>query len=217
MANGGQEGLKMDHLPEHWLTPGEQREAVREFLEFGLFRFDPAGNIPLTGGGRTDLYLDMRLARNSASAARYVANLYRKALHMLQGKKGYKFERFAEIPHALSGIAGILMDYSEIPYSTIREKPKTEKRPDSHVIPTNFTFGQPIVIIDDVITDGKSKTNALRMCYEEKVNVVAIVVMIDRDDGWRDYFRTIGVPIPVWSAMTLKEARQIITEYTVVS
>lgn len=61
----------------------------------------------------------------------------------------------------------------------IRKDPKTyglEKRIEGNLIP-------PVVIVDDVITSGKSVMNAIKAVNEEGITPKAVVCVIDKKEG----------------------------------
>jgi orotate phosphoribosyltransferase len=128
-----------------WLDPDEQKEVVSSLLEADLIKFSNARDLPLKSGGKTDIYINLRDARNRPYMIRYLAELYANPLRRL------KAGRFIEVPDSVSCFAGPLSIETGIPYVTIREAPKEGRVAKAKSIGAS-RFGEAACIIDDVIT-----------------------------------------------------------------
>lgn len=78
---------------------------------------------------------------------------------------------------------------------TVRKTPKTHGT--RRYIEGNL--GTKVVVVDDVVTTGSSTIDAIRRCQEENVQVVAVVVLVDREenDGMANVRRAAGAGVPV--------------------
>jgi orotate phosphoribosyltransferase len=56
----------------------------------------------------------------------------------------------------------------------------------------NVTKGDKVVIIDDVITTGKSTIEAINRSKEEGLNIVRVIAFIDRQEGGREAIESSG-------------------------
>jgi orotate phosphoribosyltransferase len=77
------------------------------------------------------------------------------------------------------------------------------KTPKKHGL-QHFIEGSPgkrVVIVDDVVTTGGSTIEAIRRCREERISVVGIVVLVDREEsgGMDEVRRHAGPGVPVKS------------------
>jgi orotidine-5'-phosphate decarboxylase len=198
--------MKLRTLPQTpWLLPEEHEEVVVGLIQHGLLKFSNARNLPLKKGGETDVYINLRDARNSPAAIEFVAGLYAMALRRLD------IARFIEIPDAVSCFAGPLSMMTGLPYLTIREQPKAGRATDARVIGQG-RFGEPVVIFDDVITDGDSKIVPIRECRRMHLNNLGLVVLVDRQQGWQDHLAANGILDGVWAGMTLHDVRRVLVE-----
>ncbi|HVU75823.1 MAG TPA: orotidine-5'-phosphate decarboxylase [Candidatus Paceibacterota bacterium] len=184
-----------------WLLPEEHEIVVRELLRFGLIKYDNARQLPLKSGGKTDVYINLRDMRNNAEATNFLAELYAFALNRLD------LDRFVEVPEAVSGLAGALSITTGLPYLTIREQEKTARATNARVI-GQYAFGDRVAIVDDVITDGGSKIEPYRMCKQLGLDVLGLVVLVDRQQGWRQHLANSGIQTGVWPGMTLHDVRK---------
>ena len=188
-----------------WLTTQEQEEVLENLIRFGgdLLKWDNARKLPLKSGGCTDIYINLRNERNSPLAARYIAQIYRNPLLRLEP------DVLAEVPDAVSGIAAHLSQLTRIPRITIREKEKAGRATDGVIIGT-ARAGQSVSIMDDVITDGKSKIVPYHKCHERGLKVGPLVVLVDRQQGWKKVFRENNIRMDVWPGMTLHDVRRFL-------
>jgi len=70
------------------------------------------------------------------------------------------------------------------------------KTPKSHGtmqwIEGNVKKGDRVVIVDDVITTGKSTIEAINRAKEEGLGIVKVIALIDRQEGGREAVETLG-------------------------
>jgi len=191
-----------------WLTPGEQIDAIERLLGFGIIKFDNARKLKLKMGGTTDIYVNLRDARNHPEAIRFVSGLFENPLRRLHAT------RFAEIPQAVTCFAGPLSLGLNLPYITIRESEKKERATTGLII-GEVKPGDLICVFDDVTTDGESKVLPLQLLRSiRNVITLPLVVLVDRQQGWKQTFAKEGLSdVPVWAGMTLHDIRKfLITE-----
>ena len=130
---------KSDQLKTPWLGGTAHQKFVCDgLLEYGLVK---RGNFALSSGGTTDLKLNLRNVRGSIAAQAHLAEWYSKPLQFLGPA------RFAEIPTAMSGIAGVIQHVYWIPYISVLKTPNTE----GEKIIGSFNPGEEVVIIDDAL------------------------------------------------------------------
>ena len=56
----------------------------------------------------------------------------------------------------------------------------------------NVQKGDDVVIVDDVITTGKSTIEAITRSREEGLNIVKVIALIDRQEGGKDAIEALG-------------------------
>jgi len=109
-----------DFSSHNWLTPREKRNVIENLIGFeaDLIKWDNKRQLPLKSGGKTDIYVNLRNARNCPRALPYIASIYRNPLTRLGVKS------FVEVPDSVSCFAGHLSEMADLPYVTIREQAK---------------------------------------------------------------------------------------------
>ncbi len=187
-----------------WLDPVEQRAVIERLVAYGLLGLDPSRKQPLKSGGETDIYANLRLARNKPAAMKLLAEIFKNPLRRLGA------DRVVDVPEAVSCFTGQLACSLGIPMVTVREDEKQGRVVKGKLI-GGFNRGERAVIVDDVVTDGASKITPYRECIAGGANPW-LVVLVDRQQGWRKKFAELGIDMPVWAGMTLHDIRRWVIE-----
>jgi orotidine-5'-phosphate decarboxylase len=193
--------LQAPQLP--WLDPSEKRDLVAQLLKYQLIKFSNERDLPLKSGGKTDVYINLRDARNNPGAIAMIAKAFENPMRRLAP------DCFIEVPDAVSCFAGPLSIATGIPYITIRESSKVGRATKASSIGA-APFGSNAVIFDDVVTDGGSKIVPFREARSMGLHVSNLVVFVDRQQGWKKKFIENGIDLPVWPGMTLHDVRKIL-------
>ena len=105
----------------------------------------------------------------------------------------------------IRGIGGLTLGADPIAYavaytSYLKNKPVeafvVRKTPKSHGtmqwLEGNIKSGDRVVIVDDVITTGKSTIEAITRAKEAGLEIVKVIALIDRQEGGREAIETLG-------------------------
>jgi len=184
-----------------WLLPEEHPEVVKFLYHNGLLKFSNNRDLPLKSGGKTDVYINLRDARNNPKAIRFISDLFAIPLRRLD------IARFVEIPDSVSAFAGPLSLAIEKPYLTIRGESKEGRVADAKMI-GNPRPGEKVAVFDDVITDGASKIASYKLCQKLGLDFQTLVVLVDRQQGWKEHLTKNNCLMPVWPGMTLHDVRK---------
>ena len=192
----------MNKAPETpWLLPEEQSDVVARLFEWGLIKFDNERSLPLKSGGKTDIYINLRDARDNSGAIDFLANLFTYPIQHLG------IQRFIEVPDSVSCFAGPLSIKTRIPYLTIREELKVDRVSNAKVIGHPYCR-ENVCIVDDVINNGESKIIPHNECVRLGLRNMALVVLVDRQQGWVEHLASAGIYMPVWAGMLLHDVRR---------
>ena len=156
--------------------PDQQAIVERELSELlhriGVVRF---GEFTLKDGRRSPFYLDMRVLVSHPVA------LARVGRAMLQRAEGLRFDRIAGLPYAGLPIAVAMSLIGERPMIYARKEAKqygTKK-----LIEGEFRAGERALMVDDVVTSGGAKLEAVEPFREAGLVVEDVLVIVDRSDG----------------------------------
>lgn len=183
----------------HWFTPAEQETAIEAMLRYGILKISNTRDLPLKMGGTTDIYVNLRQARNHPEAIRFFSDMFGNPICRLRA------DRIAEIPQAVSCFAGHMSVSLRLPMVTIRETAKGGRVSDANII-GEINYGEHVALFDDVITDGASKFDGFQAITRRGAKPT-LVVAVDRQQGWRAKFAELGIDMRVWSGMTLHDIR----------
>lgn len=151
---------------------GQKETLVRELQRIGAVRF---GDFTLKSGASSPIYLDLRLLASHPDVLAQVARAYVQVLGRLE------YHRLAAIPYAALPIGTAVA--LQTGRSLIYPRREAKEYGTRKVIEGEFRPGETAVVLDDVITTGASKLEALGALKEAGLRVQDVVVLIDREQG----------------------------------
>ena len=142
------------------------------------------GDFLLHSGQHSPIYLDLRVLVSRPEVLWRVARAY---LGLLEG---LSYDRLAAIPYAALpiGTAVALLAAKPLVYPRLEAKQYGTGRR----IEGAWDSGETVVVLDDVVTTGASKREAIRPLEEAGLRVRDIVVLIDRGQGGREALEAEG-------------------------
>lgn len=155
----------------------DQRDVVaRELSELlhgiGVVRF---GEFTLKDGRRSPFYLDMRVLVSHPAA------LARVARALLQRAADLRYDRLAGLPYAGLPLAVAMSLIAERPMIYVRKEAKDHGT--RQLIEGEYAPGERALMVDDVVTSGGAKLDAVTPFRDAGLVVEDVVVIVDRSDG----------------------------------
>ena len=148
------------------------RDLYLQFFDAGCIKF---GEFKLKSGIISPIYVDFRVLVSKPDLLRRVG----EAIAVRLG--GLDFDLIAGIPYAgiPIGVAASLASGKPMIY------PRKEVKDygTAKAIEGEFRPGQTVVVIDDIITDGASKIEAIRPLEEAGLKVEDVLIVLDREQG----------------------------------
>ena len=140
------------------------------------------GNYTLKSGITSPYYLDMRNIISCPSIMENFCNhIYTKLLIPITEITPIKDLHICGVPYAGIPMATILSFKSNIPLLMIRKEPKTYGT--KKLIEGLYQKGDKVILIEDVITTGKSLLETIDKIEEEGLEVIGIIAIVDRQQG----------------------------------
>lgn len=155
---------------------------VRKLHEIGVVRL---GDFVLKDGSHSPIYIDLRVLAGYPAVLRLVSEA------MLEKAKGLRFDCIAGIPYAGLPLAVAMCLAGDIPLVYPRKEIKeygTRKRVEGV-----FAQGARALVVDDVITTGGAKIEALAPLRDAGLEVEDILVVVDRQQAGAEVLADSGL------------------------
>jgi len=169
----------------------------KEKLMLSLFKIGAIkfGSFKLKSGMTSPVYIDLRVLVSYPKVLKQVAKAYLSVLEKL------KFDRMAAIPYTAIPIVSAISFYNGKPWLYTRKEIKDygiKKQFEGE-----YKVGERVVLVDDMITTGASKIEAIKPLTDAGLIIKDIVVLFDRKQGGRQFLEEKGFRL--YSVLTLKE------------
>ncbi len=163
-------------IPKSQIATSPRNQLILALADIGCVRF---GDFTLRSGRRSPIYIDLRLLVSHPGTLRDVARAYAHLLRPLT------FDRLAAIPYAALPIGTAVS--LELGCPLIYPRKEVKGYGTRRAVEGEFQKGERVVVLDDLITTGASKLEAIAPLEELGLQVEDVVVLIDREQGGREY------------------------------
>ena len=165
------------------------------------------GEFTLASGKKSDLYIDCRVTALDPIGANLIGQLGWATVKKELQQRGLEVDAIGGMTLGADPISlavGMISakDDSPLQVFTVRKEPKGHGK--GKQIEGNFSEGDTIVIVDDVITTGGSTLKAMDVIEAAGGKIAFALVLVDREEGGRAAIEERGVPVvPLFSRSTL--------------
>ena len=176
-----------------------KKEFFLECYQLGIIKF---GRFTLKSGIESPFYVDLRPLASDPKILKKLAN------YLLDMLPLDNFDLICGVPYAALPMATAMSLESYIPLIIKRKEAKdygTKK-----MIEGIFTKGQNCLLVEDVITSGKSLLETIPEVENEGITVSDIVVVLDREQGGRQILEQNGYR--VHTLFTISEVCKILKD-----
>ncbi|MGQ9693422.1 MAG: orotate phosphoribosyltransferase [Thermodesulfobacteriota bacterium] len=166
------------------------RKKLWELLKEKAYR---KGKVILTSGKESDFYIDCRPVTLHPEGGYLVGKLFydliKSGPEKIQGVGGLTMGA-DPIATAISLIS--FMEGDPINAFIIRKEPKKHGRSLWIEGIDNLNEGSKVAIVEDVVTTGGSTIKAIEKATEERLKVVKVLAIVDRNEGGRENIKKCG-------------------------
>jgi uridine monophosphate synthetase len=155
-----------------WRPAPSRSRLAQALVESGCVRF---GEFTLKSGSTSPIYLDLRQLASNPTLLRLAVDAYLELLKTLT------FDRLAAIPYGALALGGALALEGGI--SLIYPRLEIKEHGTRQAVEGVFTPGETAVVVDDLVTTGGSKFEAVERLRSAGLKVHDVVVLIDRQSG----------------------------------
>jgi orotate phosphoribosyltransferase len=161
-------------------TKSKRERLCRALIETGAFKWSPTPVFPLVSGAMSRFYVDCRLGLSYPEVRILVGELMWAEIKDLRiDAVGGLLVGAYPIAIAVSDAAA-RVSAKTVRAFTVRKEPKEHGL--KKLIEGDLREGDRVLVVDDVITSGKSTIDAIRKCREAKVTVEHAMAIVDRGE-----------------------------------
>ncbi len=167
---------------------GLKEELMKYILE-RAFLYNPNNPFILSSGKKSPYYLDCRKITLYSPSFNLIGNLFWQEIKYL-GVDGIAGMSIGADPIVCAILSKAYEENISLEGLLIRKEPKkygTQKQ-----IEGNLVENMEIVLVEDVVTTGSSVIKALSVLEKNKVEVIKVIALIDREEGGKENIENYG-------------------------
>jgi len=152
----------------------------RGAIKFGAFKLKLHEKNPTAP--LSPIYVTLRKPPDGPLTDEDIEAIGRELFVMVQKRK-ILFDLVVGIPRAGEPIAEVVSRLSGRPLLKLGKKIEGDTRKIDSIIGGEYREGQLVLLVDDLITQADTKKEAIGVCEKGGLVVVAVVVLVDREQG----------------------------------
>jgi len=141
------------------------KKTAEVLLHINAIKLSPNAPFTWASGWKSPIYCDNRLVLSYPTIRNYIKSELAKNIENLYGKP----DVIAGVATGAIGIGAIVADDLGLPFVYVR--PKAKKHGRQNQIEGRLEKGQSVVVVEDLISTGKSSLNAVEALKSASVNV----------------------------------------------
>jgi orotate phosphoribosyltransferase len=147
------------------------KKTAELLLQINAIKLNPNKPFTWASGWKSPIYCDNRLVLSYPAIRNFIKHELAKNIEKIYGKP----DVIAGVATGAIGIGALVADYMGLPFVYVR--PEAKKHGRQNQIEGKLEKGQNIVVVEDLISTGKSSLNAVNALKEKSVNVKGMVAI----------------------------------------
>ena len=147
------------------------RKTAEVLLQVNAIKLSPSEPFTWASGWKSPIYCDNRIILSFPPIRNYIREIMGKEIEKLYGKP----DVIAGVATGAIGIGMLVAEYLGLPFIYVRPEAKGHGRQNQ--IEGFVQKGQNVVVVEDLISTGKSSLNAVKALKEAEVNVKGMVAI----------------------------------------
>lgn len=147
------------------------RKTAELLLQIKAIKLEPQQPFTWASGWKSPIYCDNRVVLSYPPIRNYVRENLSKQIESLYGKA----DVIAGVATGAIGIGMLVAEYMGLPFAYVRPEAKSHGRKNQ--IEGHVEEGQTVVVIEDLISTGKSSLNAVNALKEANLHVKGMLAI----------------------------------------
>lgn len=166
------------------------KKTAEVLLQINAIKLQPTEPFTWASGWKSPIYCDNRIVLSYPLIRNYIRETMAKHIEDYYGKP----DVIAGVATGAIGIGSLVADYLNLPFVYVR--PEAKKHGRKNQIEGHVSKGQNVVVVEDLISTGKSSLNAVAALKEAEVNVKGMVAIFSYGfEVASDNFENAGVEL----------------------
>ncbi|MGJ8594011.1 MAG: orotate phosphoribosyltransferase [Aquaticitalea sp.] len=147
------------------------KQTAKLLLQINAIKLQPNNPFTWASGWKSPIYCDNRIILSFPPIRNYIRDTMAKEIEREYGKP----DAIAGVATGAIGIGILVAEYLGLPFVYVRPEAKGHGRQNQ--IEGYIESGQSVVVVEDLISTGKSSLNAVKALVEAEVNVKGMVAI----------------------------------------
>ena len=147
------------------------KKTAEVLLQINAIKLSPKKPFTWASGWKSPIYCDNRVVLSYPPIRNYIREKMAKHIEKHYGKP----DVIAGVATGAIGIGALVAEYLGLPFVYVR--PEAKKHGRQNKIEGYIEKGQSVVVVEDLISTGKSSLNAVKALKEAEVNVKGMVAI----------------------------------------
>ncbi|WP_411768597.1 orotate phosphoribosyltransferase [Winogradskyella sp. A3E31] len=153
------------------LNKDTAKKTAELLLKINAIKLQPNEPFTWASGWKSPIYCDNRIVLSYPMIRNYVREQLAYQIEELYGK----IDVVAGVATGAIGIGALVADYLNLPFVYVRPEAKSHGRQNQ--IEGHIEAGQNVVVVEDLISTGKSSLNAVKALEKANVNIKGMVAI----------------------------------------